>query len=150
MHGDPEVVLKTKRYLPCNLEMPDASVCEKRVYSQELCRKHYFAKKRFGDVFSEARPIKKSSGYSYVYLPEHPNAGIDGYLLEHRYVMSEHLGRPLLKGENIHHKNGDGFDNRVENLELWNTMQPPGQRIEDKVDYAIEILGRYAPHLLKS
>jgi hypothetical protein len=63
--------------------------------------------------------------------------------------MEQALGRALRPFENVHHKNGVRFDNRLENLELWSSVQPAGQRVTDKVAFAVEILQQYAPHLLK-
>lgn len=63
--------------------------------------------------------------------------------LQHRVVMEEHLGRPLWPDETVHHKNGDRSDNRLQNLELWSKWQPAGQRVEDKIAWARELLARY-------
>lgn len=74
---------------------------------------------------------------------EYPGA-IRGYVLHHRYVMEQKIGRSLISGETVHHKNGVRTDNSPENLELWVTIQPSGQRVEDLLAWAIEIQKRYA------
>lgn len=61
---------------------------------------------------------KDKWGYIQIWMPEHPNSKMAGYIHEHRLVMSKHLGRPLTSNEFVHHKNGIKDDNRLQNLEL--------------------------------
>lgn len=37
---------------------------------------------------------------------------------QHRKVMADYLGRPLLTSETVHHKNGDRENNNIDNLQL--------------------------------
>jgi hypothetical protein len=53
-----------------------------------------------------------------LWLPNHPNAEKCGAILEHRLIMSNFLGRPLLPTEIVHHINRDPKDNQIENLKL--------------------------------
>lgn len=85
-------------------------------------------------------PVGSVRAYGDGYLmtkvpPGTPNAKKWGtgasWMLEHRYVMQQKLGRPLERYENVHHINGQRGDNRPENLELWKRAQPAGVRSSD-------------------
>lgn len=62
--------------------------------------------------------IKRGGGYIYIFKPDHPNTTKQGYIAEHRYLMSKLIKRLLKKCEVVHHKDGDITNNNVANLEL--------------------------------
>jgi hypothetical protein len=141
----------TKTYLRGTCSLDDCSLPH---LAKGYCSTHYYKWKRNGDPYWEqpkASPKKIIDRHGYIELinmHDYPGAKKNGRIFEHRYVMSEHLGRALYPGENVHHINGKRDDNRIENLELWSTAQPSGQRIEDKTAWAIAWLQQYAPEFL--
>lgn len=79
-----------------------------------------FAKTRIGNKNPKWRGGKTMhpDGYVWILRKNHPRADHHGYVLEHRLVMEEHLGRYLRKEEVVHHINKNTSDNRIENLSL--------------------------------
>ena len=144
--------------------------CKRLSHCKGYCRAHYSRLRRCGDVMADV-PLKVRRdkldnricdlpGCNRIYLKngwcrKHARQAESGLkprlepykapklLFEHRIKMEEMLGRPLLENETVHHINGIRSDNRPENLELWCHSQPYGQRVEDLVSWAKEILGRY-------
>ena len=87
----------------------------------------------------EERKIVVSNGYRFLSIRGHPNADKDGYIAEHRYVMSQILGRPLKSNEDVHHKNKNRSDNRPENLQLYTDSS---HMVEHRKEYQESIIGR--------
>lgn len=116
--------------------------CEKEHFCKGYCTLHYERWRAHGDpnkILTRPHGTGNITKLGYIRLTIN-----NKIIMKHRLMMEEHLGRQLLSTESVHHKNGDRSDNRIENLELWSTHQPYGQRIEDKVKWAKEILMLYA------
>lgn len=67
--------------------------------------------------------IVSKGDYNYAVVKEHPCATASGYVLEHRVVMENFLGRLLGPDEVVHHRDGNKKDNRIENLELRKNLE---------------------------
>lgn len=154
-HGDPQPELPlTRRKQPeyCTVEG-----CTRITQAKGFCGTHYTRWREHGDVLAGV-PIRiaegqgwLSHGYRCVPGPQglrHLTNG-ETQIAEHRLIMAIHLDRPLRSDEVVHHTNGVKTDNRIENLELWSTCHPKGQRIDDKVAFAVGMLRRYRPDLLR-
>lgn len=65
------------------------------------------------------------NGYVRVYVSNtHPfSNGYCGSILEHVLVMENHLGRALIKGEVVHHIDGNKTNNDIQNLDLLTVQQ---------------------------
>ncbi|HDZ25497.1 MAG TPA: hypothetical protein ENH65_03180 [Candidatus Aminicenantes bacterium] len=91
-----------------------------------ICKKHGIKSQPCGNRLGPDHPewkggeIIDKDGYCLVYCPGHPNARKprEKYVLKHRLVMENHIGRYLERDEVVHHKKARS-DNRIENLVLY-------------------------------
>lgn len=108
-----------------------------RLSLKEIAKEHgcttktvYVSKVRLGIISPKKQEVSRrekhwnwkggrnldGNGYVRVLMPEHPEADMNGYVLEHRLVKEKELGRYLKPWEKIHHINRIRTDNRPDNL----------------------------------
>lgn len=70
--------------------------------------------------FDLTAPTRAHDGYVRIRCPQHPKQA-KGEVLLHRLIMENNLGRFLRSNEVVHHLDGNGLNNALENLVLTNT-----------------------------
>lgn len=113
-----------------------------------MCGSHYYQYRKG----QELRPIREAGQWGpwekttkgYIRRRRTLPDGTRDNQWQHRYVFEAQLGRPLRLDEEIHHKDGNRSNNNLDNLELWSTSQPKGQRGSEKRAWAIEIMELYS------
>ena len=97
---------------------------------RKVFKKHKIDTDRFHKGY-----ILKDSGYILIRKPEHPNSDKKGYVLYHRLIVEEHIGRYLSKEEVVHHIDFDKNNNNITNLQILNptTHAEIHSRMERKV-----------------
>jgi len=136
VHGEPGPAEQVKPHrrkerVPCAVDGCDRL----NDHGSPYCHLHRERLRRTGEVgpaqplYVKGRVKPRGDGYRRIHV------GDGRRVLEHVHVMEQQLGRRLVAGENVHHKNGVKHDNDPSNLELWLVMQPTGQRVEDLMEY---------------
>ena len=122
--------------------------CSEKYHSKGFCVLHYARLRRSiktGDpVNLKLGLLKGKNGDGSLTVNGYKRFQVNREsFFEHRQVMEKHLERPLKSSETVHHVNGIRHDNRIENLELWYKSHTPGQRLTDKIDWAVSFLSEY-------
>ena len=75
---------------------------------------------------------RRSDGYIKVYVPDHPHASADGYVMKHTLVMERHIGRFLREDEVVHHVNRIRDDNQLKNLRLMTKKEHQSMHMRER------------------
>lgn len=127
----------------CGVEFdkrPDRVAKHERHFCSRTC--YDLAKSGDGNPNWNGGRRKHEKGYIMLYRPDHPNATRKGYVMEHRLVAEEKIGRLLDPEEVVHHLNGVKDDNRPENVQV---LAGQGAHSEIHLEtYTRDELGRFA------
>lgn len=117
-HCGKELIRTMSKVPPHRRKADSIHICSQTCKSGEVCHGSWK-----GGVF------KNSKGYLV------KSIGKGQKILEHRFIMEQFLGRPLLSYETVHHKDGNRSNNNIENLQLLVVSKHPygveTQHLED-------------------
>ena len=108
----------------CPKRLTKEEMFKQRTYCTQKCFKKMQIEmnRRSQYLASNGWRVKSSyHGYMVKRIWDDPNFKQGEWVTQHRYNMSKHLGRKLLKNEVVHHIDMDKTNNNIDNLWLCNT-----------------------------
>lgn len=110
---------------PCGWCKKDFATCPGK--REKFCSRDCFTKASRKNALEREHNGKPAlmnyAGYVVIYEPDHPASSHSGWVLEHRWVMEQALGRRLSSDEHVHHLNHVRDDNRLENLQILSNSE---------------------------
>lgn len=85
------------------------------------------------------KEIRKGD-YIYALVPDHPKATKNGYVLYHRVVMENVIGRLLTDDEEVHHIDKNRYNNDISNLQLLTKEEHKLLHIKERTRKYVELI----------